>query len=724
MEGLIYLLKVTACTVLFFGFYLLFLRKLTFFKINRFYLLSTLLLSFIIPLLQFEIKREMVVTDTPVSANVPEIKPVNPAPVQLIQPIMLEYDQQAKPEIKWSEMIYEAYVGIALLLFLICLWRLFNLLKYTGRYTKNSNGLKLISKSAGFTNCSFFNYVFIDERNVSKADLAVLLKHEEVHARQFHSVDKMMLMISKSILWFNPIIYLYDKALEQVHEYEADEMTSNGFGNEAYVNLLLKLAIAKSDMPLIHNFVKSPIKDRIKMLFHSKSKNMKKLMYLLTLPVALGLFWLFAVQVVYAQNIKEESKPSKDFYKGTLKGKVLNIKKEAIGFYTFDLLSDGKIYPIEATTFKEKIKVGDELIAYISGKGFNMKKVDKSGKVIAETNGPIYNATKVTTLSGSLIYERKIENHAFLYEANKARFATSKIKAIEKLDNGKIEKIVLNDGLFTINLNLKAQNIKDYNFKVGDQVLVKFIGEKLVAKNTYTTDKMIVMYSEPKKYQIKNEALFNRFYFNDGKQKVAAVKNEPVIVTDVTKPKIISYTKMRGDVRNNVSYMENAVMEIMNNRLEARYVEFDQANNKILAKNATLKTVDGKGTVKATLFTFDLNKGSYSAENGEGKPGVSIEDAAREKDFLARLNDKVEYVANDSVKMSSDKFIISLFGNARLFYNEIKLSGSKIVYNKKNNTVLVNDATMTSGDTKVKADSLFFDMKTKKAKLYGADLNH
>jgi len=724
MEGLIYLLKVTACTVLFFGFYLLFLRKLTFFKINRFYLLSTLLLSFIIPLLQFEIKREIVMTDTQISANVPEIKPVNPAPVQLIQPIMLEYDQQAKPEISWSEIIYKAYVGIALLLFLICFWRLFNLLKYTGRYTKNSNGLKLISKSAGFTNCSFFNYVFIDEHNVSKADLAVLLKHEEVHARQFHSVDKMMLMVFKSILWFNPIIYLYDKALEQVHEYEADEMTSNGFGNEAYVNLLLKLAIAKSDMPLIHNFVKSPIKDRIKMLFHSKSKNMKKLTYLLTLPVALGLFWLFAVQVVYAQNIKEESKPSEDFYEGTLKGKVLNIKKEAIGFYTFNLLSDGKIYPIEATTFKEKIKVGDELIAYISAKGFNMKKMDKSGKVIAETNGPIYNATKVTTLSGSLIYERKIENHAFLYEANKARFATSKIKAIEKLDNGKIEKIVLNDGLFTINLNLKAQNIKDYNFKAGDQVLVKFIGEKLVAKNTYATDKMIVMYSEPKKYLIKNEALFNRFYFNDGKQKVAAVKNEPVIVTDVTKPKIISYTKMSGDVRNNVSYMENAVMEIMNNRLEARYVEFDQANNKILAKNATLKTMDGKGTVKATLFTFDLNKGSYSAENGEGKLGVNIQDAAREKDFLAKLNDKVEYVANDSVKMSSDKFIISLFGNARLFYNEIKLSGSKIVYNKKNNTVLVNDATITTGDTKVKADSLFFDMKTKKAKLYGADLNH
>ncbi|MGN7989160.1 M56 family metallopeptidase [Pedobacter sp. 22226] len=723
MEGLTYLLKVTACTALFFGFYMLFLKKLTFFKINRFYLLGTLLLSFIIPVLQFEIKREIVATDTEVSANVPEIKPVSTDPVQLIQPIMVEYQPEVSPKIDWMMLMYGVYGITASLLLLVCLWSLFKLLKYTGKYTKNGDGLKLINKNEGFTNCSFFNYVFIDEKALSNTDLTVLLKHEQVHARQFHSVDKIMLMVFKSILWFNPIIYLYDKALEQVHEYEADEMTSADLGNQAYASLLLKLAITKSNMPLIHNFVKSPVKDRIKMLFNSKSKNMKKLVYLLVLPVALSLVWMFAVQVVYAQHIKAENKPSPDFYKGILKGKVIDIKKEAIDIYTFYLLSDGKVYPVEATTFKEKIKVGDELIAYLSGSGFNMKKLDKDGKVIAETNGPIYNATKVTTLTGRLIYEQKIEKHAFLYEANKARSASSQIRSIQKDGDNKIQKIVLNDGVFTISLNLKAQNIKDHNFKAGDRVLVKFIGEKLVAKNTYATDKMIVLYSEQKKYLIKNEALYNRFYLTDGKQKVGLVKNEPAIVTDIIKPRIISYTKMRGDVRNNISYLENAVMDVINNRLEAEYVEFDQANNKLIAKNATLKTSDGKGQIKSKLFTFDLNKGSYSAENAEGNVGASTRDAEHEKSFLAMLNNKVEYVAKDSVKISKDRLIISLFGNANLYYDKIKLSGSRIVYNKKNNTILVNDATMGSGDNKVKADSLFFDLKTQKAKLYGADLN-
>ncbi|RZK51412.1 MAG: N-acetylmuramoyl-L-alanine amidase, partial [Pedobacter sp.] len=170
------------------------------------------------------------------------------------------------------------------------------------RHTKENfdeiNGLKIVAKSSGFTNCSFFNYVFIDNENISDAELQVLLKHEAVHAKQFHSADKMLLMLAKAILWFNPIIYLYDKALEQAHEYEADEATSKSFGTEQYASLLLKLAIAKSEMPLVHNFVKSPIKARIKMLFNSKSKNMKKLMYLLALPVGLGLLWGFTVDVV------------------------------------------------------------------------------------------------------------------------------------------------------------------------------------------------------------------------------------------------------------------------------------------------------------------------------------------------------------------------------------------------------------------------------------------
>ncbi|RYG04344.1 MAG: M56 family metallopeptidase, partial [Chitinophagaceae bacterium] len=305
MELLTYLLKVSACTVLFYAFYLLVLSRLTFFKINRFYLLATLLLSFIIPSLSFTVEREI------------EVSPVVYAPVELgseniqlsesVINVPVAFTPMPEPSFDWYSLLPSLYFVIVGCLLAVAFWRLFQLFKHTKTGIEEINGLKIVPKATGFTNCSFFNYVFIDNANISDAELKVLLKHEEVHAKQFHSVDKMLLILAKAVLWFNPVVYLYDKALEQAHEYEADEATSMSFGTEQYANLLLRLAIAKSEMPLVHNFVKSPIKARIKMLFNSKSKNMKKLMYLLALPVGLGLLWGFTVEVVDV-----EPKPKKE----------------------------------------------------------------------------------------------------------------------------------------------------------------------------------------------------------------------------------------------------------------------------------------------------------------------------------------------------------------------------------------------------------------------------
>lgn len=311
MELFNYLLKVSACTALFFAFYLLVLRRLTFFKINRFYLLFTLLLSFVIPTLHFTIEREVEAApaiDMPVvTQNESTIEQIDFAPIINTAPSIL-----MEEPFDWLSLLPYLYVSVVCSLLALATWRLFKLIKHAKRNTQEINGLKLVPKSEGFTNCSFFSYVFIDENNLTENELQVLLRHEEVHVKQYHSVDKILLIIAKAVLWFNPIIYLYDKALEQIHEYEADETTSQNFGTATYANLLLRLAVTKTDMPLVHNFVKSPIKERIKMLYHSKSKQMKKLMYLLALPIGLGLLWGFTVKVVEVLP-KTKTKTEKEF---------------------------------------------------------------------------------------------------------------------------------------------------------------------------------------------------------------------------------------------------------------------------------------------------------------------------------------------------------------------------------------------------------------------------
>jgi N-acetylmuramoyl-L-alanine amidase len=298
MELLNYLFKVSACLMLFFAFYLLVLKKLTFFKINRFYLLAALFLSFAIPTLQFTIEREVAqisVAENPIALQDVDLGgPAFQAPITLGSgPI----EPQIEP-FNWFGLLPYTYGAIVAILLLLTIWRLYQLLKHTNSNTKNINGLKIVAKSQGFTNCSFFNYVFVDQEKLTEKELNVLLKHEEVHAKQFHSIDKIVMMITKAILWFNPIIYFYDKELEQIHEFEADEATSADFGTYSYASLLLRLAVEKGNVPLVHNFVKSPIKARIKMLFHTKSKNMKKLIYMLTLPIGMMLIWGFTVDII------------------------------------------------------------------------------------------------------------------------------------------------------------------------------------------------------------------------------------------------------------------------------------------------------------------------------------------------------------------------------------------------------------------------------------------
>ena len=58
MKVMIYLAQVSACTGIFYMFYYLLLRRLTFFTINRWYLLATLLLSFIIPALKIKLDEQ------------------------------------------------------------------------------------------------------------------------------------------------------------------------------------------------------------------------------------------------------------------------------------------------------------------------------------------------------------------------------------------------------------------------------------------------------------------------------------------------------------------------------------------------------------------------------------------------------------------------------------------------------------------------------------------
>lgn len=387
MELITYLFKVTVCTTVFFAVYKLFLSKLTFFRFNRFYLLSTLIISFIIPALEFTIEKVVYVEPNMVEHQITDYEVPNTAYQKEIIIGAAPKLEEVEP-FDWTTLIIPLYGVIVIGLLGVGFWRITRLLSFTRTDAVKMDGLKLIQKSVGFTNCSFFNYVFVDGSQLSRQELDVLIAHESVHAKQYHSLDKLLLMFAKAILWFNPVIYFYNSTLEQLHEYEADEIASSDFGTAGYADLLLRLSISEMNIPLVHNFVKSPMKNRIKMLFNDKSNEAKKLSYLLGLPMLLLLIWGFTFTTVYiprvrldngkAENIVKKVLAKSEMGSDQLSEKKLTITKsrDSIPFRMIGanlgknpkVTIDGKRYSPKILTkislkgIRDEIIIGDEIV--------------------------------------------------------------------------------------------------------------------------------------------------------------------------------------------------------------------------------------------------------------------------------------------------------------------------------------------------------------------------
>lgn len=726
MELLVYLLKASVCMALFYAIYLLVLRKLTFFRINRFYLLFTLLLSFVIPALQFTIEREAAKIEAVDSSVVFQSETIS-------EPTLAIPSQQtqvpaivAVERFDWYVLLPYLYVAIVLVLLAISAWRLFQLYRHTRQETEELNGLKLVRKNTGFTNCSFFNYVFIDQENLTTMELRVLLRHEAVHVKQYHSIDKVMMMIAKSVLWFNPIVYLYDKGLEEAHEYEADEATSTDFGTEPYASLLLKLAVSKNTTTLVHNFVKSPIKKRIQMLFNSKSKNMKKLRYLLVFPIGAGLIWLLATEVVYA-NVKglvkdQVTLEDKPFIEKATVIDIKGVKKEKITINT-----SGRPLYAHIGYGKNDTKMNFKLWFYINDKLYSEAEAEKFDaafiKSIPLANG-IGNAFnyEIPNFSKSLMdyvfwfgNEPKLSKHG-----SNARTAYQKYNGATIA--GKIDEFTYASGSNSINgFMLKTPGGEIFKILVGtklakplDEIIAK--GED-VSVNIFSAHQKESDFTVVSSFKlIKNDKILIDAWPKATTMKmtvngvegvtVPVERDENEVKLIAVKPKLISSTHVSADSKKNINYIKNGLMEISGDRLEAENIIWDMEHELIIAQNGLLKTKRGD-VIKSEQITFALKTGTYQTNN----PSLERKTTSAVYNLLSKIN----YKTLDSVKVSTFLNTLYLSGNVKLNIDGLMFNAKSVEVNKNSNLIKARQAVLTdAAGLNVSGDLIEFDYTTKK----------
>ncbi|MBL7727492.1 MAG: N-acetylmuramoyl-L-alanine amidase, partial [Dinghuibacter sp.] len=141
-----------------------------------------------------------------------------------------------------------------------------------------------------YVHASFFNYIFLKFRRNENPEC--VLEHEQAHARRLHSLDVLLCECLCIIQWFNPIARLFRKSLCEIHEFEADALTAQKFDKEKYASTLLQLALP-GRTALANQFSRHPLKSRITRLFTPKTNNMKKMLFLLVIPVTIVLLFAF-----------------------------------------------------------------------------------------------------------------------------------------------------------------------------------------------------------------------------------------------------------------------------------------------------------------------------------------------------------------------------------------------------------------------------------------------
>lgn len=269
---LTYILQVIFFQVLFLGVYDIFLSKETFFSKNRWYLLSTTIVSFILPFIKLR-KVQQVVPET-YTILLPEI---------VLSPEKVIEEQHWYQSVDYLDIIFWCGVIIFFIVFLLKLYKIVRLIFKHRILKKEGYTLVLLPKNAKAF--SFFNFIFIGAA-ISEDKRAKIIQHELVHSQQKHTLDLLFFEFLKIGMWFNPMLYLYQKRITLVHEFLSDEVASNVSEKSNYINSLLSEIFQVEQISFINQFYKkSLIKKRIRMITKNRSKQIKQLKYLLLVPV-------------------------------------------------------------------------------------------------------------------------------------------------------------------------------------------------------------------------------------------------------------------------------------------------------------------------------------------------------------------------------------------------------------------------------------------------------
>lgn len=279
---LFYLVEANVALILFFAGYRLWLKNLTFFNINRFYLLFSLIFSSCYPFLDFS---GLVFKAPDVTQGIMTVIP-NWQPIQF-----------AEKATGWNEYIASFFWICASLLLIRLLAKLSGMIRIHRSSTPVRWSQYTYRATSAITSpFSFWRNIYINPLNHQEVDYEKILKHESVHVSELHSFDILLSEIAILLFWYNPFCWMIKNAVSENLEFLTDKkVLASGIEKQSYQYSLLDIcAISGKQSVLANHFNLKNLKKRI-MMMNKKETSSKHLgKYLFMVPAIVFASFIFS----------------------------------------------------------------------------------------------------------------------------------------------------------------------------------------------------------------------------------------------------------------------------------------------------------------------------------------------------------------------------------------------------------------------------------------------
>src|SRR5215218_4904013 len=374
-----YLLKVIVCSGVLFLYYHIALRNKRFHQWNRFYLLAIIILSLVVPLLQFTLfhHREE-------SSQAIQLLQVVESADSFVEGVYIDGQQSISLE-QWVVFGYVVISALVLATLILSFIKIYAIAKRNKIQVVDR--IRFISTKDNGTPFSFFHYIFWnDEIDIHSTTGRQIFEHELVHVKEAHTYDKLFLQFTLVAFWCNPFFWLIRKELHLIHEFIADKKSVRHHDTAAFASMILHAAYPHQFSVIANQFFQSSIKRRITMLTKTKKNRFADLSRIAALLLIAFTVFAFTVRLKMANGQMNGARDG-NIYEDNI---VLALSKKIKELNTNNKINIILTRPSEAIVdLRKRVDIAKENNAdlFISiHTGANAESPDESGMEVCVSN--------------------------------------------------------------------------------------------------------------------------------------------------------------------------------------------------------------------------------------------------------------------------------------------------------------------------------------------------